>query len=320
MIRWILVALLLLLPLSVNAEVLWQENYDGITERKTASISSVAAPQKIHGAQMDWLAWVEILTTDTYDGETHPTGEIAGPGRGGAGQCLRIWKRNGIWTDYHGYMNYELSEEEFNNHYKELFIRWYVKIPREWDANLGGSSTHKLNRLYIGTSAGSKAREWYMDVKGSTFKKGRFSFYNTAEGNVHYTEKTITELGVNDGQWHSLEWHVKLNSQTGVADGGFTFYIDGEEVKIRDYRIGGYPGTPVYGIWNMDMGAATNEYFTSALPPAIGNLSGGSWNFPTNGWYVFEFDDYVVSTSYIGPDDPPSGTATIRASGTVNWH
>ncbi len=276
------------------AEILFEDNYDNPGDSGWTCLDSLRTGYTSKSACSDPLS---------YEGVTHYSGEISSGGR--SGNSLKLWRRNGIWTDYSGYLNKDFSEQEFANHYKELFIRWYVKIPPEWDADLGSGNYHKLNRIYIGTSAGAKTTEWYMNVNGSTFKTGKFAFYNTAQGDVYYSEKTITELGVNDGQWHSLEWHLKLNSETGVSDGGFTFYVDGEEIKVNDYRIGKWPGTYVYGIWNQDMGAETDEHFTSALPPGIGNI-GDTWNFPTDDWYAFEFDDYVVSTKYIGPSDKSS--------------
>jgi hypothetical protein len=105
-----------------------------------------------------------------------------------------------------------LSEEEFNKHHKELFFRFYMKIPLDWDATLGpGGETHKLNRLGIGTKYGSPTSVLYFDVKGPSFKNGRFSFYVVKEGPVRYTSKTLTELGVVDGQWHCYEIHFKMN-------------------------------------------------------------------------------------------------------------
>jgi len=296
--------LLLLLPLSVNAEVLWQENYDGITERKTASISSVAAPQKIHGAQMDWLAWVGILTTDTYDEETHPTGEIAGPGRGGAGQCLRIWKRNGIWKDYHGYMNYELSEEEFANHYRELYCRMYIRLPVGMACANAVSS--KINRYYWGSSQGDTTKGEFHFVLGGNWPSGRLLLITPgADGTTSY--QTAAEMGIADGEWHCYEIYLKAPTP-GQADGVASLWIDGE--KAADDYQGDFDGT-----------FADGEYISRLLTPALGNITGESatWNFPTSGWYCIEFDDFVVSTSYIGPDDPPSGTTTIRASGTAGW-
>jgi hypothetical protein len=238
--------------------------------------------------------------SSTYDSATYYCAEISTGGR--SGSSLKFWRRNGIWgntswstpADCGGWGKY-FTETEFNNHYKELFIRWYVKIPPDWNAYLAaGGNSFKLNRILFGSSP-LEAKTWFMNINGDTFKEGNFMFYNASMGGVYYTTKTVSELGVNDGKWHSLEWHLKLNSTTGSTDGGWAFYVDGEEVQI-DTLSG-----PSYGVWGVNTGALTDDYFTSCLPPGIGNIVGGYWTFPTDGWYAFEFDDYVVSTSYIGP-------------------
>ena len=283
-------ALLLFNPSILYAAVIFSENYDNIESGWSCGNSIPAG----------WTRAAGCPSPSSYGEITHYAGEISSGGR--TGNSLKLWRRNGIWTDYHGYLDKDFTTAEFNNHYKELYIRWYVKIPAEWDANLAGGGTHKLDRMYISSSAGGRDTEWYMDVKGDTFKGGRFSFYNTAQGWVWYTVKTVTQLGVNDGRWHSLEWHVKLNSTTGSSDGGWDFYVDGVSQEICD----GMGQNCAMGQHNMNMGTRTDQYFTSTLPPAIGNLSGGTWTFPTNGWYAIEFDDYVVSTTYIGPGGNPS--------------
>jgi hypothetical protein len=252
---------------------------------------------------------------DTYGGITKYAGEISPGGR--SGNSFKLWRRNGLWTGYSGYLNKSFTAQEFANQYKELFIRWYVKVPPEWDAQLAdGGNTHKLNRIWTGTEPGAQTQTWFLDVKGGNFKNGRFSFYYVPEGNVYYADDTISELGINDGQWHSLEWYLKLNSTTGSTDGGFTFYVDG--VEQATYRPYGPPAT--YGQWGLDIGATTNEFFTATLPPAIGNLTDGYWIFPTDGWYAIEFDDYAVSTSYIGPieDAPDPIPGDINGDGVVN--
>jgi hypothetical protein len=271
------------------------------------SLAAVIFSDNYDSAPDGWICADGVLSgytgqsacsSDVVGGVTRYYGEITS-GSCRTGNCLKLWRHNGGFTEYGGYLDKNFTSSEFNNHYKELFVRWYVKIPTDWDANLGGAHTHKLERIYSGTSAGEHTMEWYMDVKGgASFKNSKFSFYNTKEGNVWYTDKTITQLGVNDGNWHSLEWHVKLNSTAGNSDGGWNFYVDGVEQIICD-GIGNNCHT---GQSMMDMGSSADEYFTSGLPPAIGNLSDGTWNFPTAGWYSFMFDDYVISTTYIGPD------------------
>jgi len=286
---WIF-ALLLFSPRLSSAAVIFSENYDNIQSGWTCSNSIPAG----------WTDVSSCPSPSSYGGVTHYACEITSGGR--TGNSLKLWRRNGIWTEYVGYLNKDFTAQEFNARYKELYVRWYVKIPTGWDASLGNASTHKLNRFYVSSLAGGKDQEWYMDVKGPTFKTGYFSFYYSGGQGVWYTSKTISQLGINDGQWHSLEWHVKLNSSTGSSDGGWNFYIDGVEQTICD----GVGENCSVGIRSKNMGATTNQYFTSALPPAIGNLSGGTWRFPTSGWYAIEFDDYIVSTTYIGPDGSPT--------------
>ena len=286
-------ALLLFNPSILYAAVIFSENYDNIESGWSCGNSIPAG----------WTRAAGCPSPSSYGGVTHYAGEISSGGR--TGNSLKLWRRNGIWTDYHGYLDKDFTTAEFNNHYKELYIRWYVKIPAEWDANVVGvGGTCKLNRLYFSSEAEGEQGEWLMDIKGSTFKTGKFSFYCVPEGNVWYTQKTVSELDVNDGQWHSLEWHVKLNSTTGSSDGGWDFYVDGVTQVICD----GMGQNCTTGKSNMNMGAASGQYFTSMLPPAIGNLNGGTWTFPTDGWYAIEFDDYVVSGS-------PSSSATESSDG-----
>lgn len=279
-----LIAIILIPSYSFSA-VIFSENYDSISSSWNCSDSLPSG----------WTAAANCPGSSSYGGITHYAGEITTGGR--SGNSLKLWRRNGIWVDYHGYLNKVLTADEFANGYKELYIRWYVKIDPNWDANISAAETHKLNRAYFGSSAGSTSGEWYIDVKGNSFKTGKLSLYNTSGGGVWYSQSTVSNLGINDGKWHSLEWRLKLNSTTGASDGGFQIFVDGEAISICD-GMGQNCSTNQI----MNLGVATDEYFTSLFPPAIGNLTNGSWDFPTDGWYAIEFDDYAVSTTYIGPD------------------
>jgi hypothetical protein len=248
-----------------------------------------------------------------FNGGSRYSGEITSGGV--TGNSLKLWRRNGWTTEYCGYLNRALTSSEFSRGYKELFFRWYMKIPGGWNANLNSGQTHKLNRTRTATSYGGPiTSELYFDVKGGTFKSGRFSFYNTKEGVVRYTSKTVTELGVVDGQWHCYEIHFKMNSASGVADGALHFYIDGVQVGIYTP----YGSTHPQGLSNWNFGYASNECIATLLTPAIGNLTDGVWSFPTSDWYAIEFDNYVVSTSYTGPGGsapPPPPAQDITPPG-----
>ena len=296
MINKVIAALaMVFLPVAATGAVIFSEDYDSISE--TWNCSS--------GLPSGWTEAANCPASNTYNTVTHYAGEISPGGR--TGNSLKMWRREGIWTEYHGYLNKTLTVSEFNNHYKELYIRWYVKISPDWDADLAGAETHKLNRAYIGTSAGDTLNEWYMDIKGTTFKTGKLALYNTGGGGNWYSQSTISSLGINDGEWHSIEWRLKLNSTTGASDGGFQIFVDGSPISICD----GMGANCSTNQTNKALGVSTGEYFTSLAPPAIGNLTDGSWTFPTSGWHAIEFDDYVVSTTYIGTD---SGGGDSRMS------
>lgn len=292
----ILSSILLSLPLCFGG-VIFSDNYNSVTD----GWSCVDAIPPGYTGQSS-------CSYETIDTVTHYYGEITSGGCR-SGNCLKLWRHNGGFKEYGGYLDKNFTEVEFNNHYKELYVRWYVKISPDWDANLATAQTHKLNRFYYGPTVESKAHEMYLDVKGSTtFKTSRISIYpNAGLGWAWYISSNITELGLNDGNWHSIEVRFKIDPNVG----GFQVWIDGVAMNICD-GSGNNCGT---NHTNINTGGA-DDYFTSTLPPAIGNLTDGTWNFPTNGWYAFMFDDYVVSTDYIGP---LGGSTTItRDTGTTN--
>jgi len=235
--------------------------------------------------------------SDTYDGTTHYYGEITSGGR--TGNSLKLWRHNGGFSEYGGYLGKDLTEAEFNNHYTNLHFRWYIKFPVGWDCNQSSAHTHKLSRLNTATTyGGNPYSTLYFDVKGDiSFSGGRFTLYDTQEGGVYYSEKTVAEYGVIDGNWHCYEIWFKLNSGTGVGDGELHLYLDGVEVGFKIY---GQQGPLLMGFSNYDLGYPSGVYFSRFMPPAIGNLTEGTWNFPTNTWYAVEFDDYIVSTERIG--------------------
>ena len=295
----------ILFSISAFAAIIFSDNYDN---------SGDTGWNCSKGVRTGYSGQSSCSAATTINGVSHYLGEISTGGR--SGNSLKLWRSNGGFKDYGGYLDKSLTSSEFNNHYKELYVRWYVKIPTAWDANLAGTQTHKLNRFYYGSSAGTSTGTLYVDVKGDTFKSGQISIYPTnGLGWVWKSQQDITQLGLNDGLWHSIEIRAKIDPSAG----GFQVWIDGTVINICD-GSGNNCGT---NHTNINTGAA-NEYFTSTLPPAIGNLTEGTWNFPANNFYAFEFDDYVVSTTYIGPDSSGGGGGSTTApiisnvSGTVS--
>lgn len=112
--------------------------------------------------------------------------------------------------------------------------------------------------------------------------------------------------GFADGAWHRYDFHIKYNSAPGVADGIFSFKLDGVEMVGNQSSSGSYPATNVvfresgstkkgFNIFAIG-GNSNNKYDTS---PGIHEQ-----------WYAI--DDLVVSSTAI-PDSyvVGSGSAAI---------
>jgi len=273
------------------AEVIFSENYDSITSW------TCDQPPPPGWESKSWC------TQETFNGITKWCGEISPGGR--TGSSLKLWRHNDGTKEYCGYLGRYLTSSEFDNHYKELYFRWYIKIPPEWDKDTGTGNTFKWNRIWSSKTYNGEARDTvYFDLKGATFKTASFTLYSVYEGGVWYSQQNIAQLGVNDGNWHYLEVHFKANSAYGISDGGWDFWIDGTAIAMGG---GGNPPWLTSRI-NVNFNWADDDYIQFLLSPAIGNVGTeptDPWLFDPDAWYAIEFDDYVVSTSYIGPTGTP---------------
>jgi hypothetical protein len=106
----------------------------------------------------------------------------------------------------------------------------------------------------------------------------------------------------NDGQWHSHELRIKLNSSGSASDGILEYWLDG--VKKATHV-------------NVSFGDISNMAI-HRFGVGIGNVSDSPWYQAQ--WSAIAFDDVVVSTEYIGPDkdDAPSIPGDINKDGVVN--
>jgi hypothetical protein len=96
-----------------------------------------------------------------------------------------------------------------------------------------------------------------------------------------------------DGEWHCWEWHLKMNTADGVADGVYEAWLDGIPMgSFTDIMWANTESATRH--WNRVWlgGNNINTY----------DDGGGAdpWDRLNEQWYAI--DDFVVSTEYIGPD------------------
>ncbi len=194
--------------------------------------------------------------------------------------------------------NYRSSLNKYDlesyGHLTELYIRYYIKTTPAF--NKVALSGMKLLRLNTNNRSG-----FIINIKNNsdpyTLQTGTFG--------CEYFRSTVPLSTVSDGKWHSVEWRLKLNDP-GVANGIYEIWVDGG-------------ATAHWAKTNADYGLATSDmWFTTifAAGLGIGNYSDEKWNM--SDWTSVAFDDFVISTDYIGPiggpipikKDPPPAPPT----------
>ncbi len=243
-------------------------------------------------------------TSASFDGVLHYAGEVTTPGRNGSNdRSLKIWRHSTFYYDYDGSLEYR---EAALHTTRELYTRWYMKIPSDFtlaegECNMGYL---KMWRYNYDVNVAGTSNEIYLNFNGSSFTGASMQVY--AVGDTWRTLlPSISEI--RDDQWHCHELRLKLNT-TGNSDAEIQYWLDGVE-KAH--------------ITGLDFGAADNEYF-SRCALGIGNT--GARHCSSTGefqstWRAIEFDDYVLSTTYIGPDgknpppddnEPPSKPTSLQ--------
>ena len=209
--------------------------------------------------------------------------------------------------------------------YKDLYVRYYIKFDPNWQWKQGAPSPQQklihisnydgagnqwsyfqtgshhpitsggLAKWNNGNSdishyAGFRYENVYYPDYATPYHDRSMSFY-VGTGNYGGSGDDFWDTGMmGDGQWHSFEYHVKANSDVGVPNGEYHFWIDDQIVaNITDlsWADSGSQVSP-RKLWNyVQLGGNNfNHYAPQSQEPEQ--------------WYAI--DDLVISTSYIGPD------------------
>lgn len=239
-----------------------------------------------------WDSWYQQNgeISATFDSVTHYAGEISSPGRGGTGKSLKTWRHYG-WpslNNYTGSLGYI-----FNANYSNIYIRYYQKIPialtlnasdylKSWRFNTTGGS----GEIYLNFRVGN--------ISGDMRTLGTLGIYDGAGWTTVLDNDGLRAIW--DGDWHCIEFQLGLDNST------LRLWVDG---------VSKYNNTSYH--WS------ASGYFDFIQHFAIGNVGdGSSWQ---NSWQAIEFDDVVISTTYVGPGDfvpspdPTPSPSTSSSSG-----
>ena len=156
--------------------------------------------------------------------------------------------------------------------YTELWIRWYMRYALGFAWSGGAPLYQKL--IYLNPVVGGNTRPYsYVGFAGNGFG------IETGSANymIPYGWNSIMGGATSDGQWHSYEAHVKMD--TNGSNGIFEGWIDG-----------------------VKRGALTNVNYGTTVWTGIVEFMTNQSNVANGQCMFVDWDDIVISnTGYIGP-------------------
>lgn len=246
------------------AEVIFQDNFDANCTGNVCYSRAAGWCTEYYPA--GWDQWYcEDSQPVTAGGATHYGGEISSPGRGGTGKSFKVWRYGTAYPNYTGALLKTLSSSAQN-----LYVRWYMKIPTAMRMN----GCHEYQKLWrFNTSRG----QIYLNINNG-WQNGVMQVYDETEWTTILNNSQL--LALMDGNWHCVEIQLGLNNST------LRTWIDGVLTYSNTSKN-----------WHGNTNATFNNYFQHF---GFGNRgSSCSWQLS---WQAAEFDDLVLSTTYVGPD------------------
>jgi len=227
-----------------------------------------------------------------------------------------------------------------NTGYKEIFLRLYLKYDPNtfhWGTivpNFGMQKVGRISRLKCVPDTGATCNPMVF-YSGSSQQAPTFypDFMNNPAYNtppsinaIHAEPSVVYDPGAgsanpddqwqipwpSDGQWHSYEYRLKMNSAPGVADGEWELWIDGSSDTAHHALKSGIAWVGSTGSVNPGWNWVTVLDNNTIQPDAA----------YTNTVLKLFMDDLVVATNYSGPPPAPTNVAVKATSGTsahLSW-
>jgi hypothetical protein len=248
--------------------------------------------------------------------------------RGGTGKCWNKWQEACLtppqFDDADANFGVDLGQE-----YEDLYFRFYIRFPTTFTSPAG----NMFKLWHVQHYDGGDRNPWNYfgrDPLNQPVASGGIARYDSAlflyaglrcqnayycNGDVMWPIGTTTTAyqrsGIFDGQWHSIEFRFKRNSQVGVNDAMIEVWKDGRKLNYVQGYAGNAlamndTGSPELRGWRFVSIGGNNMSWTDACLDGSGPMS------ECERWYAI--DDVVISTAYIGPDGLPSPPAGVRVT------
>lgn len=257
--------------------VLFQEDFEGfasnwVCTNSTTTCGSGSTPSSCTVNNLPsgtvWSSGYTFCGSTTGFGAEWKVGE----GRNG-GKAMYAYKKRGVPNGYRGSFTKWMSREEGGH--QDVYTRWYMKVPPASQFDKSIPASFKLWRYRV-APYGTEGAEIYLNFRGDEISTANVSML--VGGYDWHTLFPVSDF--QDGLWHCHELRLRLNDAE-EENGVIQYWLDGVlKATVTGLDFGGQ-GHYLYGV-------------------GLGNVSDPDWE--QESWSAVAFDDYVVSTEYVGPD------------------
>lgn len=315
-----------------HAGVIFEDNFDATSDWWTTmragnyqcvdtgcTEGAVAPPVKWSWYYSDEI-WNPYSTSPTVGSK--PSMIIDGTNHYGAsGKAFTVWNESAREFISDGILAKHFSTD-YNEIYVQLKIKFQPGFQHFWTVGQNASMIKIFRAMHYDGSGspflffegGNVAPAYIFDTVNSEYgnmyatalrcdpQATQYRCPNNSVGYTKYAGEPTWANSLGDGEWHTLAWHLKMNSNLDVKDGIVQFWFDDvlqlDKIDMDWLRSGGDSQAG----WNVIAigGNAFNNYKQINSPYTF--VSGAEQ------WYAI--DDVVVSTTSI-PDDYVIGSSSI---------
>jgi chitinase len=274
----------------------------------------------------------------------HPTMNIISGSEyayGGTGKAFVYYSESGedtycgptVWCS-DGLLGKSLVGTNYSQGYDDIYIRFKLKLQPGWQWRMGGAMKILHVSHYGGngnlydyhSSNENKPRMVAVLQLEPDWRTLRLMTLNsclptTGTIETYYNPHNQSYAGEGDpavtpgcawggancmagGEWHTLEFRLKMNSAAGRSDGIMQFWVDGimegskTDINWISQDASGNPADPANYRWN-HVWLGGNNYNGYAARSSVSEQ-----------WYAI--DDVVIANEYIGPQDAPIAPRNLR--------
>ena len=329
-----LLLFIIMFPNFAYSAVLFEDNFDSSPDWQSNQTISKSVPP---GEDKGWPntyknncqpgycppdKWTSYRTasskwTDDRRRDTFVLNSEGARGGSGKGVTLNVESTGDYGTWAGGSLDLWLGEQG----YQELYIRMYIQYTSEWSWSDGSqhgqqkliristfnediATTSQNPHIFSGSSGINWPTwypDWYYNANDAYEYAALMSSTRTAPTYITDGDETYSSARwPADTNWHCYEFHVKMNSAIGVADGVWEFYLDGNLKASRNNVKWKQTGANSKG-WNWLM--------------VLDNVTVAPFPLTEHKEMAIHMDDFVVSTNYIGPNYVIGGTTPSTHTG-----